>query len=938
MKKRLLLSVFAVLAALGMNAHEPGEYVYTSTQRFFLSGENLIQNPTFADITANWTDAERNPVSAEGWSVEQGVGPDGTMNALMFTGADSEASLCQVVELEPSETYVLSFKIKGEASGSTDKATAFINTDGALLKGTNSTETPVIDVLTSATYSDEWTEVVATVFVSDTLVREYSYPTLVINFTGMPTGLMVTDFSVNRAIEVFDIRQFETRFAYYRMIMEDPNFNVPEAATEKENLESTIAGIEPMLATGTFNDFSTSEGMIVSLDEMFEAFMAVTTDNMASEIKTLDFASLAGVGRGRGFGSSVSNLTLSGGNWGHVEGTDCLMSAIQTGQKGHTATFTVSNVNFPAGKYFFTAEIRNAYTGKSSWPCPEQVFNLETNCRMSIGETTQDIGPVVGEAYQRFYMVADVAEDGQFTASVAWPGTNNDFEDASANNGGAFYIRSVQVRGFGNALEKAARLAAWYAFKTQYDGMVGARNKLLGMIGDKNYPWSQGKLTDALAAWDPYYNEFMAKGWVTSDGKDTGVATIDELNDFATTTGVHDLEAPYDKYALVRGYQYATDAVITDNQPFTTLAEAIDAAKKTRNQGVNLTGDRDTYKQAILAAIATIQSVRNTTTDETREADIVTLETALQTLNDATDAFLASVTIAPIVDIDFSNPFVETETGYTIKGNAGEMTFDAATVELDNTINTYSFCLGYNGELNDVLHVGGDSYGTVQIADVTSSDQLVFTFDLWYGQLGKAYDEILLLNAAGERVAGFSLDGYNWDIRFNEFNNAENTGMFVDNTTVYSNHDKNGGPVSVCTESLRNNFELTIDYSKGVLKGSILKGKKKVEGVEIAIPTPTSGDNIITAFQVGGYNHAKANAGAYGRRAWFDNLKIMKTTSAADLEEDITESPWAEAAGINTVTVAKSTTNAIYTLSGVQVTKAAQKGIYIQNGKKFVVK
>jgi hypothetical protein len=43
--------------------------------------------------------------------------------------------------------------------------------------------------------------------------------------------------------------------------------------------------------------------------------------------------------------------------------------------------------------------------------------------------------------------------------------------------------------------------------------------------------------------------------------------------------------------------------------------------------------------------------------------------------------------------------------------------------------------------------------------------------------------------------------------------------------------------------------------------------------------------------------------------------------------------------GIEAIQNVKNTTDApIYTIGGVRVAKAAQKGIYIQNGKKFVVK
>jgi hypothetical protein len=69
-------------------------------------------------------------------------------------------------------------------------------------------------------------------------------------------------------------------------------------------------------------------------------------------------------------------------------------------------------------------------------------------------------------------------------------------------------------------------------------------------------------------------------------------------------------------------------------------------------------------------------------------------------------------------------------------------------------------------------------------------------------------------------------------------------------------------------------------------------------------------------------------------------LKISKYALAA-VEEDITDATWAPfeeiTSGIKNVANAAAD-NAVYTLSGVRVTSAAKPGLYIRNGKKFVVK
>jgi hypothetical protein len=65
-----------------------------------------------------------------------------------------------------------------------------------------------------------------------------------------------------------------------------------------------------------------------------------------------------------------------------------------------------------------------------------------------------------------------------------------------------------------------------------------------------------------------------------------------------------------------------------------------------------------------------------------------------------------------------------------------------------------------------------------------------------------------------------------------------------------------------------------------------------------------------------------------GRRSWFDNLKVYKYVSQADGPID---------SGVKAVAGVKAD-GAIYNLAGQRLNAAPQKGLYIQNGKKFVVK
>ena len=973
MKKRLLTQLLAVACAAGAYAFNVGDYVYTDNARLKIAGANLVQNGDFSNGFEGWTSAEGTTPNSEVFSLEPTLGPNGE-TVVTSQGATEGQAFCGRWALDPA-TYVVSFMVNAPAptnssatnytvkDGNVTYATpndyfdVFINMDGAYSKVPSTEEAPVVSVATAAYLPQEWRTIsfVATVQADQQLV---------LHFERLTTGTMFTNISIHKVTPVYDVRPLENKMSYIKELMNDDNFNVAEAAGARGELESYLGMYDELLSSGELDDASTGEAFAQELDGKIESFLGVTSVNLNVLIPGLDIASLATWGRGGKY-SADYKLDLQGGNWGHIaDEADALRSAIQTGY-AHSATYNAFHEDLPAGKYFISAEIRNANTGKSSWPT-EPVYTLATDgCKMFIANDSIDLPTIEGEKYQRFYMIADVADDGKFRAGVTWPGVSS---------GGAFFIRNTMARAFNlNVVAAAEHVQAFKKYIAQWNAATSARHTLIEMQSDDNYPWSKQVLADARTAWDPYYKAQNNKQWSDAEGKDTGVATTDELNDWALYQGVELYSEPDEEgntkrleYQVVRGYQGAVNSVKADNQPFTDLAEAIDAAKELRNKGTNVTGDRDAFKAAIEKAIATIKDVRSKTTDATREADTETLVQALRDLKAAQEAFLNTIQGTEVlVDIDFSNNFEQTtkqideetsEDIYVIKGNLGQMEFPLQFVELDNTQANWNYALGFNGELNDVLHVGGatGSYATVYFQPTTEKDYLQVNFDLWLGELGKGFMNVDLLNANGVRVAGFSYDCYNNKTSYNDFDNAEGTGMKLSNSQLKHNHDKSGGAASICTDALRNSFELVLDYQAGTMTGKYVNASNTVVGEPVAIPeikeTVDEEEvlaNQVTAFRISAASYQKANSGASGRRCWFDNLKIAKQTSAADMEEDIAESGWAdrpqnvdydeEVDGISTLKAEKFN-NVIYSITGQKLMQRPAKGMYIMNGKKYIVK
>jgi hypothetical protein len=343
-------------------------------------------------------------------------------------------------------------------------------------------------------------------------------------------------------------------------------------------------------------------------------------------------------------------------------------------------------------------------------------------------------------------------------------------------------------------------------------------------------------------------------------------------------------------------------------------------------------GDKVTFMAAINAAKAKLAEVMAATTDETREADEETLNAQLEILAEATEAYKVSANLVPIVDIDFANLAVANEgegAAYIIKGAAGQMEF--SSFELDNTVSgSTTFQQGYGEEKMDVLRVGNGS-AEVLIAEgdqATDEEIIRFEFDMFYGNLSGKSAGVDLVNVDGERVAGFYMNRYNGTVDYNDFNNADNTGLNLLSyvTGVGSSSSSN---VAISADNNRSSFSLIFDYKaktiqgivfnpqKGTCTGNIIPMRTVVEETEDAF------DNKVVKFVL------KSNYNNSDRRCWFDNLKIFKYASQASgpIDEGVT-------------TIVNTTANTgIYNLQGVRMNgENLPAGLYIINGKKVVIK
>ncbi len=943
-----------MVSAVSSFAFEVGDYAYTATQRLKIAGENIVQNGNFAEglTSGGWcglTLAE--PVSSTTWKVVDGEGPNGE-SVLQSQGATADEPLCNVWSgLYEGQTYLVSFMIKGEGAGVTTVGTTvgsnycdfFLNSDGSLTHATSTDEAPVVNVATVANFTNEW-QTVSFVFTPNQGQQ------LVMHFEKLATNTMITNFSIHQVTVTYDDRIVLRKMAFAEQIMADPNFKNEETEDAYDNFYYGVYSyVKDQLETpGGFDDPDGSASLMEQFDGELAAFMDASSDNLATEsyfkyvtdlttFPKKNRKDLKGNKTEGGFMFRMDGVADGGEtNWQHGSGADFIQQAIQGTYNNGPGSVALYNTNLPAGKYYFAVETRVANMDSKY----VKTYNLEKGVKLFIGSDSTESVTILGDGWKKLYTVKELKEGETFEAGIWWEGHTA---------GSAFEVKNFECRSFGNVKDEAERKAAWTTFIAQYNAAVSARNTLIELQSDANYPWEKDSLARALTQWDPYYDDIMAKGWVDQDGNDTRVATVDQLTDWAEYQGVemYDADGNLLKYQLVRGYQNATNYVKAENQAITNLRDEIAKAELIRDDDMNQGGDKTTFQAAIDAAKNTLSTILTSTSDATREKDEATVNTAIETLQAAEETFKNSVpTLIPIVDIDFSNNFepvytvtpgaegeedVTTLTGYTIKGAVGQMDFTTSSVT-DNGDGTFAndqttFALGCGGAEatnTDVLRVGKGT-ATVNLAEAdipTDNDVLRASFDAWFGGLINRSVDVELQNAAGERVAGFSYCLYGGTCAYNDFLNAEGKGLNIAGCGKSTGKDADA---SLLADKYKWQFDIIIDYKANTAQANLLTSPNKgaVTGDLVALNTTLS-DNKIAKFVL------RSNYDNTGRRSWFDNLVIYKYASQA---EGINQS-----VGIANVNANVKSTGVIYTLSGMQVKGAPAKGIYIKDGKKFIVK
>lgn len=909
-RKLSFASLLAVMT-LGASAYNVDDYVYTRTNRYQISGADIVRNGDFTSGdtgTDGW--AATNPSAAPLTQVfTMGTGgPEGSNTQKVLPGQTAlSAGMYQLVPVDMGGTYVVTLRVTGETAGFTDLdltggntnyVNAYFNTDGAFasVTGTNNKELVFGENGVNGGYpfsyaSGTFTEVS---FAIDTPQEGY----IVIDFRGLNEGMEIAGVECHAARKVFDTNEAQHRVDYIKKYF---------AATDMSD-RTYYADVQEMIAAledGIKNN-AAAQDMEIYMENLNGLWTEFTTENLSNVLNTIPttdgsdnsknnsanwmnwvtkYSSLNGSDYG-----GKAPWTFSTSRWQHnaaTAGTPIQISW-QRNASGDWDNIATLTVTLDKGKYFWgMSAIGGMMTlNKNRWTC-----SWAKNCAATElffnGDTTEVfyLDPAIQNEYVNMY---EVTEDNttitmgiRCNTDVITDGFNVKFYDP--------VLYKVLVDGQLTPEQQAYLDAVQNQIETLNSRIGFAKGYI--SAEQTEMPWGKEDLAAAINAAQEQYTAWAAlKQAEIIEKMDNGEVLANDI----ATNGVNVLNNYISRFLKM-------------NAPLTNIPIIIANANATKEERVY---SSSTKLQQLNEKIAEAQNLYNEKLlVEFSSADSLLLEEERTELETMITAFKDAVVSTPVIDIDYGtqeNPATivthdATETAdayYDVTGNKGAMIF--------TSIGSKSYELGYNSTDSLGMLRVGNSKATVAIdgTPAKASDIVNIKFDYYFGGLSGKYAGFYVMTESGDTICGLYINKYSSISKYNPF------GIEVKNMISSAT-----GDAAIAASSNKTSFDIVLDYGDRTMfctTSNLSKGTATTE--KIAMKT----QGVPTSFVL------SSNYGTAGRRCWFDNLVINNID--------------AEPTGVTEVTPAETLENAdvIYNIAGQKIITPAKGQIYIQNGKKSV--
>jgi len=900
MIKNLLSLALLSSMAIGANAYNVDDFIYTRAAKYKVTAANLVTNGELKGASLDgWTATDPTAAGlAEVFTVleDGGVKVNSGMTAL-------ENGMYQVINVANGGTYVVTMKVKGAEEGYTDldqtaPATnyifAYFNTDGTLSTvGGNKNTTlsfgeggAAIEACYSFT-ADDYTEMAFT-------VEAPSEGKIVIDLRGMVADLEIKDIECHAVTSVIDERIAQARLNYIKYIIN--GFEWTSEYDYFDDVKADITALENAIKTNSA-DINT---YLDNLNGDFKSFAEANLANVFEAIPTTDGSSNAEnnsanwmnwTAKWNSLGYSERNGQYTGkapwnwstDRWSHKTAAKNMPMQIQwmrkaSGDWDNIATLTCT---LDKGTYFYSVDgqggmmtlNKERWARHSGYECASTQIFFGVDGAATANDTL-DCGMLPTQNYKSYINKYVLAEDSKVNLGIRCNQTLdvlNGFDvffanpmlykvlvkgELTPNQKTYLSLVETQIAKLEERIKEAEELVA----ATQTEKPWGKENLQKGIDAAKARlevmkKYNQEEILEAMANETASFNVeggmFYVDGeYITKDS----VYTKTALCDVFEAAGSNYLKNEF------------IDVFNALNTPLTDMPAAIEAAKVAKTQrifsssskmgelGNEITKVENLYKEKLAAAYSA----------ENAQA-LVDAKAALAQL---VEDFKAAIQSNVLVDIDFEgasfvkheDPSGEADTYYTIAGKAGEMKIGEVAEALGTTLYELGYRASEEAETDSVgmLRVGGGSATVDFAAAPTNTDEIVrVSFDYYFGNLitkSAGY----YLTAGTDTICGLFCSMYDGKDTYNT--------LGVDYMAVLTKVGSGSASnAAIAAASNKSHFEVVLDYGKKTMYCTTTSSKGTATTEEVALNPEQKATGFILASDYSNNTD---------RRCWFDNLKV----------------------------------------------------------------
>lgn len=523
-----LVAVVCVVSTYALNV---GDFIYSPTAKFAVTGENLVTNGCFdqGDGSEGWSNLQGTAL-ADNWKISTKQGPNGeNVIESLSASSDSIAYLTRSWEL-PAGTYTVSFWIRSASAGST--TVGVVNNNGdyttpgdnyinffVAVAGTASIESPI---LTAQTFGTDWKQIVGNVTLAEAKPVCFAAK-------AVATGVQMTGFEIYPVSEVYDTRIMQRTIDFMNVLIADENL------PDKSSLEGPMAALQSMVndPAATADKEAMTQMMTSEIEPMIVQFF----DDNAGDTESGDWST-----HGYSNWNNINNNTVVGSwktlgvRWGFSPNNEALERPIDDGYvltAGIQRSYNLDHVGVQVtrsdllpGKYLIYIEAQATAAANNASPYGSNDSRPIVGPTLWVGtdSITLENDTINGNYWKRYYHIADVKEGETVTAGFLFP-TYTD------NMGGRYSLRNPMFRMVGNTTTEIRYGLRINEINQQQVELKNRLDNYMNDVADKY--WGKDSLRIAITNATPVYenslNVVKADGSCDVPVTDEGVETLVNL-------------------------------------------------------------------------------------------------------------------------------------------------------------------------------------------------------------------------------------------------------------------------------------------------------------------------------------------------------------------------------------------------------------------------